>query len=213
MSFAHPDFSTSNDTLQARFLRAAQQGEQDILQQCRDQGVDLNVTTAQRTSAITLAAQHQHYACVAWLIEAGADINQQDDTCLNPFLLACLNNDLTLLRLLLPAAPDLTRVTRFGGIGLTPASEKGHVEIVRELLSRTTINVNHTNFLGWTPLLEAILLNDGGAKQQEIVQLLLDNGASPHLTDKYGKTPLQLARSLGHDAIAIQLIHAGARDE
>ncbi|BCQ33800.1 MULTISPECIES: ankyrin repeat domain-containing protein [Erwinia] len=213
MSFAHPDFSTSNDTLQARFLRAAQQGEQDILQQCRDQGVDLNVTTAQRTSAITLAAQHQHYACVAWLIEAGADINQQDDTCLNPFLLACLNNDLTLLRLLLPAAPDLTRVTRFGGIGLTPASEKGHVEIVRELLSRTTINVNHTNFLGWTPLLEAILLNDGGAKQQEIVQLLLDNGASPHLTDKYGKTPLQLARSLGYDAIAIQLIHAGARDE
>jgi len=213
MSFAHPDFSTSNDTLQARFLRAAQQGEQDILQQCRDQGVDLNVTTAQRTSAITLAAQHQHYACVAWLLEAGADINQQDDTCLNPFLLACLNNDLTLLRLLLPAAPDLTRVTRFGGIGLTPASEKGHVEIVRELLSRTTINVNHTNFLGWTPLLEAILLNDGGAKQQEIVQLLLDNGASPHLTDKYGKTPLQLARSLGYDAIAIQLIHAGARDE
>lgn len=213
MSSAHPDFSTSNDTLQARFLRAAQQGEQDILQQCRDQGVDLNVTTAQRTSAITLAAQHQHYTCVAWLIEAGADINQQDDTCLNPFLLACLNNDLTLLRLLLPAAPDLTRVTRFGGIGLTPASEKGHVEIVRELLSRTTINVNHTNFLGWTPLLEAILLNDGGAKQQEIVQLLLDNGASPHLTDKYGKTPLQLARSLGYDAIAIQLIHAGARDE
>ncbi|WP_421506884.1 ankyrin repeat domain-containing protein [Erwinia rhapontici] len=213
MSSAHPDFSASNDTLQARFLRAAQQGEQDILQQCRDQGVDLNVTTAQRTSAITLAAQHQHYACVAWLIEAGADINQQDDTCLNPFLLACLNNDLTLLRLLLPAAPDLTRVTRFGGIGLTPASEKGHVEIVRELLSRTTINVNHTNFLGWTPLLEAILLNDGGAKQQEIVQLLLDNGASPHLTDKYGKTPLQLARSLGYDAIATQLIHAGARDE
>jgi len=213
MSSAHPDFSASNDTLQACFLRAAQQGEQDILQQCRDQGVDLNVTTAQRTSAITLAAQHQHYACVAWLIEAGADINQQDDTCLNPFLLACLNNDLTLLRLLLPAAPDLTRVTRFGGIGLTPASEKGHVEIVRELLSRTTINVNHTNFLGWTPLLEAILLNDGGAKQQEIVQLLLDNGASPHLTDKYGKTPLQLARSLGYDAIAIQLIHAGARDE
>lgn len=213
MSSAHPDFSTSNDTLQSRFLRAAQQGEQDILQQCRDQGVDLNVITAQHTSAITLAAQHQHYACVAWLIEAGADINQQDDTCLNPFLLACLNNDLTLLRLLLPAAPDLTRVTRFGGVGLTPASEKGHVEIVRELLTRTRINVNHTNFLGWTPLLEAILLNDGGAKQQAIVQLLLDNGASPHLTDKYGKTPLQLARSLGYDAIATQLIQAGAHDE
>lgn len=213
MSTAHAYPRTSHDPLQARFLRAARLGEHDVLQQCREQGVDLNTTTAQRTSAITLAALHQHYACVAWLIEAGADINQQDDTCLNPFLIACLHNDLTLLRLLLPATPDLTRLTRFGGVGLTPASEKGHVEIVRELLLHTTINVNHTNFLGWTPLLEAILLNDGGAKQQAIIQLLLDNGASPHLTDKYGKTPLQLARSLGYDAIATQLIQAGARDE
>lgn len=38
------------------------------------------------------------------------------------------------------------------------------------------------------------MLNDGGEKQQEIVKLLLDNGANPHMTDKYGKTPLELAR-------------------
>jgi hypothetical protein len=38
------------------------------------------------------------------------------------------------------------------------------------------------------------VLNDGGAKQQKIVKLLLDHGANPHMTDKYGKTPLELAR-------------------
>lgn len=65
---------------------------------------------------------------------------------------------------------------------------------MRELLTRTEINVNHTNFVGWTPLLEAIVLNDGGAKQQEIVKLLLEHGANPHMTDKYGKSPLTLAR-------------------
>ncbi|WP_288500769.1 ankyrin repeat domain-containing protein [uncultured Erwinia sp.] len=196
-----------------RFLSAAQAGELATLQQCLAAGVDLNSVNRQGTSAITLAAQHQHYACVEWLIEAGADINQQDNTCLNPFLLSCLGGDLTLLRLLLPATPDLTRLTRFGGVGLTPACEKGHVEIVRELLTSTAINVNHTNFLGWTPLLEAIVLNDGGARQQEIVRLLLAHGASPHMTDKYGKTPLQLARSLGFTAIATLLMDAGADDE
>lgn len=87
---------------------------------------------------------------------------------------------------------------------------KGHVEIVRELLLRTDINVNHTNFVGWTPLLEAIVLNDGGAKQQEIVKLLLDHGANPHMTDKYGKTPLELAREKGYHEIAELLIAAGA---
>ncbi len=64
----------------------------------------------------------------------------------NPFLIGCLNNDLTLLRTVLPANPDLNCLTRFGGVGITPACEKGHVEIVRELLMRTDINVNHTNF-------------------------------------------------------------------
>jgi len=54
-------------------------------------------------------------------------------------------------------------------------------------LAHTEINVNQTNHVGWTPLLEAIVLNDGGIKQQAIVQLLLEHGASPHLTDKYGK--------------------------
>ncbi|MDM3288058.1 ankyrin repeat domain-containing protein, partial [Citrobacter sp. Cf042] len=106
--------------------------------------------------------------------------------------------------------PDLNCLSRFGGVGITPASEKGHVEIVRELLLRTDINVNHTNFVGWTPLLEAIVLNDGGAKQQEIVKLLLDHGANPHMTDKYGKTPLELAREKGYHEIAELLIAAGA---
>jgi ankyrin repeat protein len=73
---------------------------------------------------------------VALLIAAGADIDKQDQTCFNPFLISCLTNDLTLLRLVLPANPDLDRLTRFGGVGITPASEKGHVEIVRELLEK-----------------------------------------------------------------------------
>ncbi|HHV9033285.1 TPA: ankyrin repeat domain-containing protein, partial [Shigella sonnei] len=43
-----------------------------------------------------------------------------------------------------------------------------------------------------------------------IVQLLLEHGASPHLTDKYGKTPLELARERGFEEIAQLLIAAGA---
>ncbi len=98
----------------------------------------------------------------------------------------------------------------FGGVGLTPACEKGHLSIVKELLANTEINVNQTNHVGWTPLLEAIVLTDGGIKQQAMVQLLLEHGASPHLTDKYGKTPLELARQRGFEQIAQLLISAGA---
>lgn len=200
----------TNTSLITDYLMAAQQGDVKKLTFCLEQGVDINTCNRKGQTAIILASLHKKYDCVAALISAGADINQQDQTCLNPFLLSCLNNDLTLLRLILPASPDLNRLTRFGGVGLTPACEKGHLDIVNVLLTQTNINVNHTNFVGWTPLLEAIVLNDGGATQQAIVALLLEKGASPHLTDKYGKTPLELAREKGFEAIAQLLIAAGA---
>lgn len=197
-------------TLAHDFLTAAEQGQLEILKSCLEKGVDINTTNRQGRTAIVNASLNKHYECVSFLINAGADINKQDQTCFNPFLLSCLNNDLTLLRIVLPAKPNLDLLTRFGGVGITPASEKGHVEIVRELLEKTDINVNHTNFVGWTPLLEAIILNDGGEKQQQIVKLLLDHGANPHMTDKYGKKPLELAREKGYNEIAELLIAAGA---
>ncbi|WP_099075504.1 ankyrin repeat domain-containing protein [Proteus alimentorum] len=200
----------TTNTLAQDFLNAAEQGQLEILKNCLEKGVDINITNRQGRTAIVNASLNKHYDCVSFLINAGADINKQDQTCFNPFLLSCLNNDLTLLRLVLPANPNLDLLTRFGGVGITPASEKGHVEIVRELLEKTEINVNHTNFVGWTPLLEAIVLNDGGEKQQQIVKLLLEHGANPHMTDKYGKKPLELAKEKGYTEIANLLIAAGA---
>lgn len=194
-----------------KFLHAAETGQLDVLKNCLDQNIDINVTNRQGRTAVTIASLNKHYECVSFLIASGADINKQDETCFNPFLLSCLNNDLTLLRIVLKAKPDLNVLSRFGGVGITPASEKGHVDIVRELLTKTDINVNHTNFVGWTPLLEAIVLNDGGDKQQEIVKLLLEHGANPHMTDKYGKTPLALANEKGYHQIATLLIAAGAK--
>lgn len=200
----------TSSTLVQEFLTAAEQGQLDILKKCLDNGIDINVTNRQGRTAIINASLNKHYECVSLLINAGADIDKQDQTCFNPFLLSCLNNDLTLLRLVLPANPNLDLLTRFGGVGITPASEKGHVEIVRELLEKTEMNVNHTNFVGWTPLLEAIVLNDGGDKQQQIVKLLLEHGANPHMTDKYGKKPLELAKEKGYAEIAALLVAAGA---
>ena len=200
----------TTSTLTQEFLTAAEKGQLELLKNCIEKGVDINTTNRQGRTAIVNASLNKHYECVSFLISAGADIDKQDQTCFNPFSLSCLNDDLTLLRLVLPAKPNLDLLTRFGGVGITPASEKGHVEIVRELLEKTEINVNHTNFVGWTPLLEAIVLNDGGEKQQQIVKLLLEHGANPHMTDKYGKKPLELAREKGYHEIAELLVAAGA---
>ncbi len=142
-----------------------------------------------------LAAQQGDIDKVKTCLALGVDINTCDRQGKTAITLASLYQQYACVQAL---------------IDLTPACEKGHLSIVKELLANTEINVNQTNHVGWTPLLEAIVLNDGGIKQQAIVQLLLEHGASPHLTDKYGKTPLELARERGFEEIAQLLIAAGA---
>ncbi|MBO0222644.1 ankyrin repeat domain-containing protein, partial [Vibrio parahaemolyticus] len=71
-------------TLEQEFLSAAEQGNLGLLKHCLDKGVDINTTTRQGRTAIVNASLNKHYECVTFLINAGADINKQDQTCFNP---------------------------------------------------------------------------------------------------------------------------------
>jgi ankyrin repeat protein len=67
---------------------------------------------------------------------------------------------------------------------------------------RTGIDLDHVNDLGWTALLEAVILGDGGPAHQEIVRILLDAGADPSIADGDGVTPLEHAESSGQREVA-----------
>ena len=82
--------------------------------------------------------------------------------------------------------------------------------MVKELL-KTEIDIDHVNSLGWTALLEAIILSDGGPKHQEIVRILVAAGAAVNSPDQDGVTPLQHARRKGYREIVGTLEVAGAR--
>jgi ankyrin repeat protein len=83
------------------------------------------------------------------------------------------------------------------------------VEIIRELL-KTGIDVNHVNNPGWTALLEAIILGDGGPRHTEVVRLLIEAGADVNLADSNGITPSAHARQRGYQQIVYILVAAGA---
>lgn len=90
------------------------------------------------------------------------------------------------------------------------AADRGHVDVIRELL-QTPIAIDHVNRLGWTALLEVIILGDGGRRHAECVRLLLAAGANPNLANGQGVTPLAHARRRGQDEVIRLLEAAGAR--
>ncbi|MER7174793.1 ankyrin repeat domain-containing protein [Streptomyces mesophilus] len=165
-------------------------------------GADIERRDEQRRTPLLIAAADDCVAAAEALVAAGADPNAQDDRSDSPWLVTGVTGSVRMMRALLPGGPDLKLVNRFGGISLIPASERGHVDYVRAVLRETEIDVDHVNRLGWTALLEAVILGDGGRAHQEIVELLITAGASPGLADGDGITALQHAERRGFDEIA-----------
>jgi ankyrin repeat protein len=194
-----------------RLLAAAGSGDLAALSTALVDGADPSARDAAGTPALMLATRANRADVVRALIEAEADVDAQDPTLANPFLYAGAEGLLDILTLANEAGADPALTNRYGGVALIPASERGHVEIVRYLLSETDTDVDHVNKLGWTAMLEAILLSDGGPRHQEIVRLLIDNGADVDLADGDGVRPLAHARARGQAAIVAMLEAAGAR--
>ena len=148
------------------------------------------------------ATQANHPAVVEHLINAGANIDIQDGLRDNPFLYAGAEGLIEILRLTIAAGANAKLTNRFGGTALIPACHHGYPDCVMELLTTTDVDVNHINRLGWTALMEAVILSDGGPTHQRIVQILVDHGADRSITDNDGFSPLQHAVSRGFTDMA-----------
>jgi len=193
-----------------QLIGAAEHGDSAAVQRLLAQGAPIDAQDARGRTPVLAATHANQVETVRILIQAGTDVNIRDLRKDNVLLYAGAEGLLDILRLAIAAGADTKLTNRFGGTALIPAAERGHVAIVRELLTHSAVDVNHVNNLGWTALLEAIVLSDGGARHQQIVQLLIDNGAKVNLPDKDGVTPLQHARNRGYARIADILQQAGA---
>jgi len=173
-------------------------------------GVAVDAVDGQGRTALLLAVQEDRVEVARVLLDAGASPNVQAANEDTPWLLAGASGRTAILAAMIAHAPDVSIRNRFGGNALIPACEQGHVETV-ELLLKTPIEVDHINRLGWTCLLEVVLLGDGGKRHQEVARMVLSAGADPNLADGQGVTPLAHAVARGQTEIAAIIRAAGGR--
>jgi ankyrin repeat protein len=185
-----------------RLLDAARTGSVVAVDAALNAGADIEAKDAHQRTALLRAAAADNVDVAQLLVTRGADVNALDYQHDTPFLVTGVTGSVAMLRALLPGSPDTRIRNRFGGVAVIPASERGHVDYVRAVLETTDIDVNHVNDLGWTALLEAVILGDGGPAHQDIVRILLEHGADASIADNDGVTPLRNAENRGFTEIA-----------
>ncbi|MEK9660424.1 MAG: ankyrin repeat domain-containing protein [Alphaproteobacteria bacterium] len=168
-------------------------------------GADLESRDENGRTPLHVAAFVSHDAAVAALAAAGADVDAFDNQDYDIVTIAAVANDPELLRgtLALGADPGAT-TSPYRGTALIAAAHLGHDQIVRILIDAGA-PLDHINNLGWTALIEAVLLGDGGPRHVATVRALVAAGASRDIADRDGATPLDHASRRGYDAMVALL--------
>jgi ankyrin repeat protein len=158
-----------------------------------------------------VAAHGRHHAAARALLRLGANPNALEAQRYDIVTIAAVNNDVEMLKIALAGGADPGAITSpYDGTALIAAAHLGHAEVVRILIAAKA-PLDHVNNLGWTALIEAVILGDGGRNHTATVEALVKAGANMNLADRQGRTPLAHAQARGYTAIADILKAAGAR--
>ncbi len=180
---------------------AIHRGDAHAVRRYLDTGSDANKRDLSGRTPAHIAAHASAYDTLRVLVKAGADIKALDHQRYDVITIAAVNNDVQMVNLAIELGGNPKAVTsQYDGTALIAAAHLGHVEVVETLIT-SGAPLNHINNLGWTALIEAIILGDGGTNHTEIVKELIDAGADKSIADRNGNLPIKHARQLGFSEI------------
>ena len=187
---------------------AAQYGRPEVVHALLSRGADPDAATRMGETPLHYAAlAGAGTDCMAALLDAGADIDEETDEGVTALMVAARRARLDMVEWLLDHGARVDARTVTGDTALIMASD-GRNELTRDfsfnsrieqclrLLVQAGADINAANDGGVTAVLAATWGFDAGR-----VSCLLELGADPNIADRDGRSPLSVAQANGHGAM------------
>jgi len=190
---------------------AAAKGDATEIERLVKAGAPIDARDSRARTPLHIATYMQEPDAARALMRLGADSNALESQQYDIVTIAAVANDVPMLKVALDGGCKATNVTSpYQGTALIAAAHLGHDEVVRMLIAAKA-PLDHVNNLGWTAMIESIVLGDGGKRHIATLKALVDAGANVNLADRSGDTPLTLAKKRGFSEMAKILESAHAR--
>lgn len=190
---------------------AAARGDAPEIARLAAAGADLRGRDGHGRTPLHVAAFAGKHDAMRALAKAGVDPNTLEADRYDIATIAAVADDVPTLEVALAVGCRSTNVTsRWYGTALIAAAHLGHDGAVRTLI-RAGAPLDHVNTLGWTALIESIVLGNGGPRHLATLKALVAAGANVNLADRNGATPLALAKAAGYRDMVAVLEQAGGR--
>ena len=201
--------SSTDELSYSGLFAAASQGDANQIRDLVASGEKVDVRDSRGRTPLHIAAFGGHHAAMKALVASGADPNALENDRYDIVTIAAVANDIKTLELALSLGCRAGNITSpYDGTALIAAAHLGHTEVV-ETLIRAGAPLDHINNLGWTAVIEAILLGNGGWKHTNTVKALVKAGSDLNISDRNGHAPLELAKERGYGKIVALLLHSG----
>ena len=174
-------------------------------------GAAIDVRDNYQRTPLHVAIYKSHGDAARALLRLGADPNALEAQKYDIVTIAAVADDVPMLKLALEGGGSAKNITSpYDGTALIAAAHLGHDQVVRVLIAAKA-PLDHVNNLGWTALIESIVLGDGGRRHVACLEALVKAGANVNLADRNGATPLTLTREHHYTEMVRILEGAGAR--
>ena len=180
---------------------AAQTGDLAAIDKLAVAGAEIDARDGHGRTPLHVATYARQRAAMQALVKRGANPRALDNQRYDTVTIAAVADDVETMRVALALGADPKAITSpYDGTALIAAAHLGHDDITRVLIDAGA-PLDHVNNLGWTALIEVVVLGDGGVRHQRTARHLVSAGARRDLGDRNGVTPIQMARQRGYDAM------------